>query len=131
MSIPGGLGQSKRQSGTHPDHRVLGDPQLGRDLVGGAETDAADIARQAIGVLGDEGDRLLAVGLEDPHGARRANAVCVQEQHDLADRLLFGPARHDPVSSLSTDPVTSRSRADSCSMRSNTASPKARTRARP
>src|ERR1700739_2560869 len=35
---------------------------------------------------------------------RRADAVAVQEQHDLADRLLLGPAGDDPLRPLRADP---------------------------
>jgi hypothetical protein len=36
-------------------------------------------------------DGIGAVGLEDAHSPRRANTVAVQEDHDLARRLLLGP----------------------------------------
>src|SRR5258707_10900980 len=36
-----------------------------------------------------------AVGLIDAHRARRANAVAVQEDHDLTDDLLLGPGRNN------------------------------------
>ena len=103
MPIPGGLGKPEGQPGPHPDHRVLGDAELERDLIGGAEADTADVARQAVGVLRDKGDRLLTIGLEDPHRARRADAVGMQEQHDLADRLLIRPAGDDPGGTLGAD----------------------------
>ena len=63
--------------------------------VGGDEADAADVARQAVGVLRDDGDRVGAVRLVDPRGARRADAVGVEEDHDVADDLLSGPCLHD------------------------------------
>jgi hypothetical protein len=40
-------------------------------------------------------DRLLAVGLVDAEGAGGADAVAVQEDHDLPDRLLLGPGGGD------------------------------------
>ena len=103
VALSRSLGQAERQPGAHPDHRLLLDAQLGRDLVGGAEADAADVAREAVGVLGDERDRVLAVDLVDAHRPRRADAVGVQEQHDLAYGLLVGPARDDARGPLGAD----------------------------
>src|SRR5271166_2434938 len=90
--------------GAHADQRRLLDTELGCDLIGGAETDAADVAGQAIGVLRDELHRVGAVGLVDTHRARRADAVAVQEQHDLADDPLLGPAGDDTRRTLWADP---------------------------
>ena len=72
--------------------------------------------------------RVGAVGLVDPHRPRGADAVGVQEQHDLADHLLLGPAGDDPRRPLGADAghLAQPLRA-ACSISSNTASPKART----
>src|SRR4030081_4070079 len=91
------LGERVGDAGTYPDQRSLLDAELRRDLVGGAEADAADIAGQAIGILRDELDCLGAVGLVDAHRARGADAGAWQEQHDLADDLLLGPAANDAL----------------------------------
>ena len=45
------LGESVGDAGTNADQRVLLDAELGRDLIGGAETDVAHVASQATGVL--------------------------------------------------------------------------------
>src|SRR5262249_41580651 len=37
------------------------------------------------------------------HAAMRADAVAVQEQHDLADDLLLGPAHDNPLGPLGAD----------------------------
>src|SRR6266404_1641807 len=116
------LGERVGDTGAHADQCGLLDAELSRDLVGGAEADAADVASQAIGVLRDELDRLGAIGFVDAHRARGANTVAVQEQHDLADDLLLGPTTDDPLRTLGPISVTSRSRPGSCSMMSNTAS---------
>jgi hypothetical protein len=65
---------------------------------------------QTIGILADELNGIGAVGLVEPHRTRRADPVAVQEQHDLADDLLVGPARDDPLRALGPIPVTSRRR---------------------
>jgi len=37
------------------------------------------------------------------HRSRRADAVAVQEEHDLADDFLLGPAGNDPLGALRAD----------------------------
>ena len=61
------------------------------------ETDAADIAREAVRVLRHHLHGIGAVGPEYPHRPRRADAVAVQEHHDLADHLLLGPGIGDAL----------------------------------
>src|SRR6516225_2796833 len=98
------LSERVGDTGTYADQRGRLDAELGPDLIGGAETDAADVAGQAIGVLRDELDGIAAVGFVDAHGARGADAVAVQEQHDLAYDLLLGPAADDALRPLGADP---------------------------
>ena len=90
--------------GPHPDRGGLLDPELGGHDVGGPEADAADVAREPVRVLRDQLDGVLAVGLEDPHRARGADPVRVQEQHDLPDHLLVRPAPDDAPGALGADP---------------------------
>src|SRR5216683_4841683 len=59
---------------------------------------------QPIRVLRDELDGLGTVGLVDAHRARGADAVAMQEQHDLADHLLLGPTANDALRPLRADP---------------------------
>ena len=99
------FGQRIADAGAGPDHRRLLDAELRGDQIGALEADAADVARQPIGVLRDQPDRIGAVGLEDAHRPRRADAVAVQEDHDLADRLLIGPGGDDAVGALRADAV--------------------------
>ena len=93
MALIHRLGQRVADAGPDPDQRRLLDPELGRDLIGGAEADAADVAGQAVGVLADHLHGVGAVGLVDPHRPRGADAIGVQEQHDLADRPSAPPSR--------------------------------------
>jgi hypothetical protein len=76
---------------------------MGGGAVGRAEADAADVAGQAVRVFRDELNGIGAVGLVDAHRPRRADAVAVQEQHNLADGLLLGPARDNPFGTLWAD----------------------------
>jgi hypothetical protein len=98
------LSERVGNAGAHADRRGLFDAELGRDLVSGTEADATDVASQAIGIFLDALDGLGAIGLVDAHRARRADAVAVVKQHDLADHLLLGPAGNDPFGTLWADP---------------------------
>ena len=103
MTLVHRLGQRVGDPGAHPDHRRLLDAELHGDRVGGLEADAADVARQAIGVLGHDLDGIGAVGLEDAHRACRADAVAVQEDHDLPHDLLLGPGVGDALGAHRAD----------------------------
>ena len=92
-------------AGTGPHYRRLWDAEFLRDLVGRDEADAADVAGKAIGVLLDQRDRIGPIGLEDAHRPRCADAVALQEHHDLADRLLLGPAGGDALEPRLADAV--------------------------
>ena len=121
------LGERERDAGPETDHRGLLDAEPHRDRVGRLEADAANVAGQAIGVLGHHLHGVRAVGLVDPHGAGRSDAVRMQEHHDLADDLLLGPGVGDAFPSNRADAVHSRRRPGSASIMSNTFSPNART----
>jgi hypothetical protein len=58
VPLPRGLGQREGDAGAHPDHRRALDAQPLGDAVGGAEADAADVARQPVGVLADDAHRV-------------------------------------------------------------------------
>ena len=103
MAIVHRFGERKRDPGANPDQRGLFDAEPGRDLVGGAEADAADVACQAVGVFRDQLDSISAIGLVDAHRPRGADTVAVQEQHDLADDLLLGPAGDDALGAFRAD----------------------------
>ena len=105
MALVHGLGQRVGNPRANPDHRGLLDAELHRDRVGGLEADAADVARQPVRVLGHDLDGIGAVGLEDPHRPRRADAVAVQEDHDLPHRLLLGPGGENAGSANRPDAV--------------------------
>ena len=87
--------QSEGDSSPHALRRLPRHPELHRDGVGDPKPNAADVARQPIGVLGHDLDGVVAVGLEDADRARRADAVGVEEDHDVAHGLPLGPAGDD------------------------------------
>ena len=51
----------------------------------------------------EKGTGIHAVGLVDPHRARRTDAMAVQEHHDLANDLLLGPGVGDSLGAHSAD----------------------------
>src|SRR5437763_16445189 len=103
MPVVHGLGERIGNAGPDPDQRRLLDAELGRNLIGGDKADPPDIASQAVRVLGDQLNGIGSVGLVDPYGSRGSDAVAMEEQHDLADDLLLGPARDDLSRTLGAD----------------------------
>ena len=97
MTLVHRFGQRIADARADPDHGRLLDAELHRDGVGGHEADAADIPGEPVGVLRHDLHGIGAVGPEYPHRPRRADAVAVQEHHDLADHLLLGPGIGDPL----------------------------------
>src|ERR1035441_482085 len=93
------------QTGTGTDERVDGDGDPLGDLVGGLEADAVDVLGQAVWVELDLLDRALAAGLVDAHRPAGADAVAVEEHHDLADDLLLRPGFLDALAALGADAV--------------------------
>ena len=91
MTLVHRLGQRVGNPGANPDHGGLLDAKFRSDSVGSLEADAANIAGEPVWVLRHDLDGVGAVGLEDPDCPRRADAVAVQEDHDLPHRLLFRP----------------------------------------
>ncbi len=89
--------------GTYADQRRLLDTELGCDLISRAEANAADVASQSIRVFRDEPNGISAISFVNPRRARRADAVAVQEQHDLSNHPLLCPARDDTVRALGAD----------------------------
>src|SRR2546425_12192163 len=90
-----------------PVERVSRNPDLLGDLVGGREADAVNVFRQHVWIAPHLLDCLLAVGLEDSYRTAGADAMAVQEQHDLADLLCLLPCLRDPLPALGADAINS------------------------
>ena len=103
MALAQRLLEHVAEAGAQAERRIRRDAEALGQLVGGLEADAADVAREAIGVLADHLDRALAVGLEDARGAQRAEPVRMQEQHDVAHRPLLAPGGRDPPGEAAPD----------------------------
>ena len=85
------LGERIGDPGAHPDHCRLFDAELHGNGVGGLETDATDVARQPIGVLGHDLHGVGAVGLVDPHRPRRADPWLCRKT--MISRTIFCSAQ--------------------------------------
>src|SRR6266581_332841 len=105
MPLVHGFAQRIGNTSADPHHGGLYDAELHRNCVGGLEADAADIARQAIRVLGHDLDGIGTIGLENPYRSRRADTVAVQEDHDLPHRLLLGPSGKNAGSANRPDAI--------------------------
>ena len=83
----------------HPGPQPLGcgllHAELGGDGIGRSKADPTHVPGQPVRVLGHDLDGLMTIGLEDANRSCRADAMGVQEDHDLPHRLLLGPARDD------------------------------------
>jgi hypothetical protein len=67
-------------------------PDFLGDRVHRQEPDPADVLRQAVRVLRDHSDRILAVGLEDAHGTGCRHAVPMQKDHNFPDDVFVSPS---------------------------------------
>ena len=95
MAFVGRLLQGERDPGPNPLRRLAGNAHLHGYRVGGPKADAFNVAREPIRVFSHHLNGVMAIGLEDAHRPRRSDAVRMQEDHDVADSLLLGPARGD------------------------------------
>ena len=84
--------------------RVGIEPEGLRNRVGGAEADATHVEGEPVGVLADAVHRLVPVEPVDPDRPGRSHSVRLQEDHDLADRLLLSPCGDHPALALRSDP---------------------------
>ena len=64
-----------------------------------------DVEGQTVGILLDPGNGLVAVGLVNADGSGSANAMGVQENHDLPDDFLGFPGLHDPLLAFGANTV--------------------------
>ncbi len=105
MAVAGRFQQHMAQAGAGPDQRVVRDADLLGNLVGGLEADAVNVLGQRIRVGLHLGNGILAVGLVDANRPAGADALAVQEHHDLADDFLFRPRILDALPPLGADAV--------------------------
>ena len=100
MAFVKSFGQGKGDSGSRPDHGRLFDAEFHCEGIGRLKADAPDVAGEPIGIFRNHLDRIGAIRLVNPHRARCADPMGMQEDHDLADRPLFRPTRSNPIGAL-------------------------------
>src|SRR4029453_3390408 len=67
-----------------------------------------NIEGQAVGVLLDADNSLVAVGLVNPHRASSTNAKRVQEDHNLSNNLLGFPGLNHPLFAFGANAIEVR-----------------------
>ena len=100
MTFVKSFGQGKGDPGPRPDHGRLFDAEFHREGIGRLKADAPDVAGEPVGIFRNHLDRIGAIRLVNPHRARCADPMGMQEDHDLADRPLFRPTRGNPIGTL-------------------------------
>src|SRR3982074_2962218 len=103
MAVRNGLHQRVRDAGSSPKHGILRNAKPLCQLVCSLESDTADVACKTIWIFLPERARGGTVCLENADRPRRTNAMTLQEDHDLADRLLIRPTGRDPLQPYLTD----------------------------
>jgi hypothetical protein len=71
------------------------DAQAAGDLVGGLEPNPPHIGGQPVRLTPNHLDRVVAVGLVDPHPKRGRHSDALEEDHHLLDGPLLGPGGGD------------------------------------
>jgi hypothetical protein len=95
MPLLGRLPQSEQQAGGQAARVGGGEAGLRGDAVGGLEAHPAKLRRQPEGIPAQQGHGAPAVAPGDAHGQGRADAVAVEEDHDLPQVLLGLPGGAD------------------------------------
>src|SRR6476469_7394641 len=97
MAICNGLHECVRDAGASTEHGLLRNTEPLCQLVCSLEPDPADVACKTIRIFLHEWDRVGTVCLEYADRQRRTDAMTLQEDHDLPDRLLVRPTGCDPL----------------------------------
>ena len=96
--------EGKEDPAPDPHVFVVAKADFFGDLVRCLEADPPDVIRQPVGILLDDVDALLAVGLEDLGRMRRGDIVALQKEHDILDLPLLLPSLFDPLHAELPDP---------------------------
>ena len=105
MPFAGTLPEHVVERRPYPDQRIGRNAEFACDAIGGDKADAADVQSQAVGIFPYPLDGLVAVHPVDARRPGAADAVGVEEHHDLADRLLLAPGLGDARLPLRADAV--------------------------
>ena len=97
------LAEGVQEAGVDALRAGGGQAEVARDLVGGQEAHALDLAADAVGLGGQDVPRALPVGLDDAQAEGVRDAVRLQEHHHLAQAALLVPRRLDRLGALGPD----------------------------
>ena len=75
MAVAPGLRERMGEARAGSQNRVFGNAELAGDVIGGLEADAGNVACEEIGIGAHFLNRLVAVGLVNPHSAAGADAI--------------------------------------------------------
>ena len=103
MPVAHGLGQSVNEPRPCANDRIRCDAQFLRDGISRFEHDAGNVLGQRVGIGPHGLHRGLAISFVNAHGAVRADAVGVEEEHDFADHFLLGPGGADLLAASLAD----------------------------
>ena len=105
VAIAGRLNQDVAQPGAGANQRIHRDANLLRDLIGGLKSNALNVCGQPVRVATDFLDGVLAVSFVNAHGPAGADAIGVQENHNVTDDLLLIPRPLDSFPALRANAV--------------------------
>src|ERR1051325_8500122 len=77
--------------------------ELLRNLIRRFETDSWNVVREFVRISAHLFDGFLSVSLVDPHRSAGADAIRVQENHDITNDFLLRPGVFDPAPAHGTD----------------------------
>jgi hypothetical protein len=98
VAIVAGLRQGELQASLDPLRAVMRNPKALSDLIGGLEPHPPHLTGQPVRLPPDHLDRLILVGLEDPH--RQRGRPPLQNDHHLLDGPLFLPGGRNHAGTL-------------------------------
>ena len=87
--------KSVNEAGVEAGRGVVGEAEVDGDAVGGFETDAVDLAGDAVGLLEENGFGLGAVALDQFHALAGRDAVGLEENVEFALRAFGVPSGFD------------------------------------
>ena len=98
-------GQRISYPAPRPYVRILAEPQVRSNKIGGLEPDALDLVCKAIRIFLHHGDAPIPELGEDPRRKRRRDLALFEELYDVLDLFLLLPGRYDLVDPALTQPA--------------------------
>src|SRR5262249_52158439 len=87
------------------DHGVTWNTQPLGERISRLEANTMDVQGEAIGILADSDNGIVAIGLVNTHSSSCSDAMRVQEDHNLSNHFLGGPGLDHPLFAFRTNAV--------------------------